>query len=211
MRPRSAIISLGRPLVVLALGALAAIVIAPASGAPSPLQTTFKSALLGDAKTSNAIRSALTSGAAIVDPHPVFADLTGDGKSDAVVPVITGGAAGAIAVYVFSTDGAADGKLRAVYRNQELYRAAVAVNADHTLTLKLPQYAPGDALCCAARVVQRTYAWVAKAQTLRATGSRTVAGPTAPGGSSDSGPGTTTTTTSTTTSTTPGASTAPTG
>jgi hypothetical protein len=175
---RGPVISLARPLLALATALVVAVPVAGA--APSKLQTTFRAALLGDARTSKAIKDALTSGAAIVDPTPVFADLTGDGKSDAVVPVVTGGAAGAVAIYVFSTDSAKDGALRVVYRNQELYRASVAVGGDHALTLHLPRYAAGDALCCPAKVVERTYAWVPKAQTLRATGSREVAGPGAP-------------------------------
>ena len=52
-----------------------------------------------------------------------FSDLTGDGRADAVVMIASGGAAGNVAVYVFSTEGlAADADLRAVYRGEGLYR-----------------------------------------------------------------------------------------
>lgn len=71
----------------------------------NPGQAFFHDALIKDAKTTNAIRKALTSNAAIVDPATQYGDLTGDGKSDAVVRVHSTGAAGVTAVYVFSTDG----------------------------------------------------------------------------------------------------------
>ena len=69
----------------------------------------------------------LRSGAGFVDPNVQAGDLTGDGKADAVVKVRTGGAAGAIAVYLFSTHGADSDELRAVFRSQSLYRATTQV------------------------------------------------------------------------------------
>jgi len=105
----------------------------------------------------------------------VFADLTGDGRSDAVVLVETGGLAGAVALYVFSTDGEAeDSPLRAVYSSQRLYRATAEV-VDATLVLRTPRYAQGDDVCCPVRIVQRVYAW--KAKTLRRRSSRELPGP----------------------------------
>ena len=140
------------------------------------MQSTFRAALVKDTRTTAAVRRGLRSGALFVAPRPVFGDLTGDGRADAVVPVLTGGAAGAVAVYVFSTDGASDGPLRVVYRNQSLYRAGVALQPG-ALVLRLPRYARGDRLCCPAKVLERTYAWSARERTLRATGSREVDGP----------------------------------
>lgn len=162
---------------------LAGLLAAPsAEAAPSKLQTTFRAALLRDARTTPAIKRALKAGAALVDPRPLFGDLTGDGRADAVVSVLTGGAAGAVAVYVFSTDGAAGGALRVVFRSQRLYRATAALGPDGTLTLRAPRYADGDPLCCPAKVRERSYAWAAKDRTLHATATRDVAGPPVPQG-----------------------------
>ena len=61
--------------------------------------------LLKDADTTSGVKRLLRTDAGFVSPTPVFADLTGDGKSDAVVTVENGGAAGAVAVYVLSADG----------------------------------------------------------------------------------------------------------
>jgi hypothetical protein len=167
-----------RSLCLLVLAGLAG---APSAAAkPSALQTTFRTALLADAKTTSAVKRALRSGSAFVDPKPLFGDVTGDGKSDAVVSVVTGGAAGAVALYVFSTDGAADGKLRAIFRSQALYRAAAELEPEGTLVLRTPSYAEGDLLCCPAKVRERTYAWVAKAHELRPKGAaRVTPGPSA--------------------------------
>ena len=101
----------------------------------------------------------LASGRGFVEPHPVFADVTGDGKADALVRVLTGGAAGAVAVYVLSTDGTTSSNLRVVMRNQRLYRATVKVNDAHNLVVRVPVYAAGDTLCCPSRARDRTYAW----------------------------------------------------
>jgi hypothetical protein len=147
------------------------------SAAPSKSQQLFRKTLLDDAKTTTAIKRLLRDRGGFVVPEIEFADLTGDSRSDAVVLVESGGAAGAVAVYVFSTDGRAeDSPLRAVYRSQQLYRASVEISGD-TLILRAPRYAEGDDLCCPAKIVERIYAWNAKAKTLRQRSSQELPGP----------------------------------
>ena len=165
---------------------LAALALAPAvallttggsSAAPSKSQALFKRTLLADTKTTVAIRELLRDGGGIVAPDITFADLTGDGRSDAVVLVDTGGVAGAVALYVFSTHGESeDSDLRAVYRSQRLYRADADV-ADATLIVRTPRYAEGDDVCCPARIVRRVYAWSAGAKTMRLRDSDEYDGP----------------------------------
>ncbi len=166
--------------------ALAALVLAAAaallttvgsSAAPSESQAFFKKTLLDDARTTAEIKKLLRDGGGIVAPDITFADLTGDGRSDAVVLVDTGGVAGAVALYVFSTDGEAESSdLRAVYRSQRLYRASADVS-DATLVIRTPRFAEGDDVCCPAKVVQRVYVWSAGNKTLRLRRSDEVAGP----------------------------------
>jgi hypothetical protein len=134
---------------------------------PARPQALFKKQLLADSKTSKDVKSILRSGRGFVEPDPVFADVTGDGKSDALVRVMTGGAAGAVAVYVLSTDGTTGSDLEVVMRNQRLYRATLRVNDAHNLVVRVPVYAAGDAMCCPSRARDRTYAWDAKAKQLR--------------------------------------------
>ena len=145
--------------------AVFALLAAPAT-AQEP-QVLFKQKLLADDATSKDVKSMLRSGRGFVEPHPAFADVTGDGKADALVRVMTGGGAGAVAVYVLSTDGSKSSNLRVIMRNQRLYRATVKVNDAHNLVVRVPVYAAGDALCCPSRARDRTYAWNAKAKEMR--------------------------------------------
>ncbi len=134
---------------------------------PSPSQQLFRTTLLDDAKTTAGVKALLRERGGIVAPEIQFGDLTGDERSDAVVLVDTGGAAGAVALYVFSTHGkAADSSLRAVYRSQQLYRASAEISAG-TLVMRTPRFADGDDLCCPAKMVERVYAWNDKAKTLK--------------------------------------------
>ena len=146
---------------------------------PSASQQLFRTTLLADAKTTPGIKALLRDRGGFVAPEIAFADLTGDDRSDAVVLVDSGGAAGAVALYVFSTHGmAADSALRAVYRSQQLYRASVEISAA-TLILRTPRFADGDDLCCPAKVVERVYAWDDAANTLKRRSSVELPGPTA--------------------------------
>src|SRR5947207_9459705 len=156
----------GRPLIaLLALGLVPAAVWGATPSPSASPQSFFRDALLKDAKTAGPVKHLLTTGAGLVDPQPVFSDLTGDGKADAIVGVDTGGAAGSIAVYVFSTDGTKSQTLRVVYRNQQLYRASAKVRGT-TLLLDTPEYSPGDELCCPRKVRRREYAWDAAKTTM---------------------------------------------
>ena len=163
------------------LALTAAAVLLGSSGspaAPTKSQEFFTKTLLADARTTAAVKELLSRRGGFVSPDVVFSDLTGDGRSDAVVLVETGGVAGAVALYVFSTDGQpAASDLRAVYRAQRLYRASVRASGE-TLTVRTPRYGAGDDICCPARIVERVYTWSATAKTMRQRSSREVPGPT---------------------------------
>jgi hypothetical protein len=166
-------------LAVLAL-ALAAVLLTTggSSAAPTKSQELFKKTLLEDPSTTTAIKNLLSTGGGIVAPDITFTDLTGDGRSDALVFVDTRGVAGTVALYVFSTDGAAENSdLRAVYRSQRLYHASTAVSAG-TLIVRTPRFVEGDDVCCPAKVVQRVYAWSAGNKTLTLRSSEEREGPT---------------------------------
>lgn len=138
----------------------------------NPGQAFFRDAIVKDARTTSAIRRALERGAAVVDPATQYAELTGDDRSDAIVRVHSGGAAGVIAVYVFSTAGAGD-KLRVVYRSQSLYRALTQPTADR-LQIDEPIYGAGDELCCPAKLKRRHYRWSSARGTFLRTSLETV-------------------------------------
>lgn len=167
--------------VAVATALLTAAVVLLVSGgsgaAPSKSQALFRKTLLADAKTTSAVKRLLTDRGGFVAPEITFADITGDGRSDAVVLVETGGAAGALALYVFSTHGkAANSDLRAVYRSQRLYGATTEVSGA-SLIVRVPKFSSGDDVCCPAKIIERTYSWSNAAMTLVKRSSRELDGP----------------------------------
>ena len=171
-RPRTLLAVLAALLAALAAALL---VTGGSSAAPTKSQAFFTKTLLADAKTTADVKGLLQDGGGFVAPDTTFEDLTGDGRSDAIVLVDTGGAAGAVALYVFSSE-TEDSDLRVVYRSQRLYRVSTEV-ADGALIVRTPRYAEGDDICCPAKIVERTYAWSAGSKTLRQRGSRELDGP----------------------------------
>ena len=102
----------------------------------------------------------------------MFADLTGEGKDDAVVTVDSGGAAGIVAVYVFSAGTGKD--LKVVYRNQRLYRAGARINPGPALVYITPQYKDGDELCCPSAYRETELKWSAAKKKFGVAKRRTV-------------------------------------
>jgi hypothetical protein len=157
---------------LLRAAAAAAVLAAPwgaagtASAAQDQAQRFFAQRLLADHGTSPAIKTLLRSGAGFVDRGIGFRDLTGDKRADAVVRVQSGGAAGAVAVYVFSTANRKGGALRVIYRAQTLMRASTRVSKG-VLSYTTARYDPGDELCCPARLTQSTLGWSARERRLR--------------------------------------------
>jgi hypothetical protein len=144
---------------------LVLLAVAPPAGAQSATsgspQTLFTRLIREDEGTSASIRAALESGRAFVDPDVTFAELTGDDKQDAIVRVDSGGAGGAVAVYVFSAHGRR--ALRAVYRTQRLYRALIRVE-DATLLIRTPRYRRRAEICCPAAMFERRLTWSERAR-----------------------------------------------
>jgi len=125
---------------------------------PTPPQALFRKSLLSDARTTGAVKRLLRTGAGFVDAHVAFSDLTGDGKADAVVVVRSPGAAGAVAVYLFSTDGAPRDS-----------------NATSDLrVVRTPIFAQDEDLCCASKLLERDYRWDAKHRTFTRTDLREI-------------------------------------
>lgn len=142
---------------------------------PTASQKVFTQKLLDDAKTSAGVKKMLKSKTAIVDPRSGFVDVTGDGRQDALILVSTGGAAGAVALYVFSTHGQDtigtgedQTSLKVVFRLQSLYGASLRIGGT-TLSVLEPRYAKGDDLCCPDKLRERDYVFDAKALTFRRT------------------------------------------
>jgi len=149
---------------------------APASAQKTQTQTFFEQRLLDDRLTSTAIKALLRTGGGFVDRGVVFRDLTGDKRDDALVRVHSGGAAGVVAVYVFSTANRKGGKLRAIFRSQSLMRASTRV-LKGVASYRTSRYDPGDELCCPARITQSTLAWDTQERRMRVSERVTFAPP----------------------------------
>jgi len=166
-------------LLALACAVASALLLSGGSSAqPSKSQQLFRKTLLADARTTSAVKRLLRDRGGFVASEIDFEDLTGDGRSDAIVLVDSGGAGGAVALYVFSTHGrATDSALRAIYRNQSLYRADAEVSSA-TLILRVPRFAKGDDVCCPDKIVERVYSWSDAAKSLQRRSTRELPGPT---------------------------------
>ena len=136
-------------------------------------QALFRDVLLKDPKTADGVQRLLRTNAGFVSSATVFADLTGDGKEDAVVTVENGGAAGAVAAYVLSAQSSSSGTLSVVFRSQSLYQGQVRVSGA-TLTVITPIYARGNDVCCTRQATERDYLWDADTKAFNRTAMRTV-------------------------------------
>ena len=152
-----------RPLTALALAAAGlALSAAPAGAEQSATQRFFSERLQSDKGTSQEIKDLLRLREGFVDRTVTFKDLTGDKRPDAVVRVQSGGADGAVALYVFSTDtGVKNSGLRVVFRSEELRRAQTRVR-DGVLRYRSARPQPGDELCCPTAVAETRLRWRAK-------------------------------------------------
>jgi hypothetical protein len=169
-----------RPAITLAIAGLA-VAAAPAPAATSPTQSFFSQRLQADKGTSREIKDMLRTRQAFVDRTVTFKELTGDKRADAVVRVQSGGADGAIALYVFSTDtGIENSGLRVVFRSQELRRAQTRVR-DGVLRYRSARPQPGDELCCPSALSETRLRWRAKLHKLTVAERREI-GPGAPWG-----------------------------
>jgi len=132
---------------------------APALAAQTATQRFFSERLQADKGTSQEIKDLLRTRQGFVDRTVTFKDLTGDDRADAVVRVQSGGADGAIALYVFSTDtGVKGSSLMVVFRSQELRRAQTRVR-DGVLRYRSARPQPGDEMCCPAAVAETRLRW----------------------------------------------------
>ena len=149
-----------RPATALALAAAGlALAAAPAPAAQTATQRFFAERLQADKGTSKEVKDFLRTREGFVDRSPTFKDLTGDRRADAVVRVQSGGADGAVALYVFSTDtGVKNSGLKVVFRSQELRRAQTRVR-DGVLRYRSARPQPGDELCCPTAASETRLRW----------------------------------------------------
>jgi len=152
-------VTCGMPIRAAALAVLLCVVApaVPAAAEQTDAQKLFRKRLLNDRGVKPEIKRVLRNGG-FVDRDIRFGDLTGDGKSDALVLVNQGGSAGRIALFVYSahpprdSDGGGGDMLRIRYKKQNLYRARASLKQPSTrrpqgaVVYSTPVYDPGDEL-----------------------------------------------------------------
>lgn len=154
------------------------LVLAPSSPARlNAAQRLFRGKLLRDDSVSRDVKTRLRKGG-FVARKVLFTDLTGEGRSDAVVLVHSGGSAGYIALYVFSSGRGS--RLRIVYRNQRLYRASARVPHPGsarvgTFFYRVPDFDPGDQLCCPSAYRETELRWSTSRKRFVVEGRRKIA------------------------------------
>jgi hypothetical protein len=95
-------------------------------------------------------------GGRLLPQEIIFADLTGDGSEEAVVPISSGGSGGNIAYAVFGYRG---GDLQELLvANPAAGRVVIAIE-DGMLVDTQPVYAPEDPLCCPSQLQHTYYRW----------------------------------------------------
>jgi hypothetical protein len=99
-----------------------------------------------------------STGGVYVQTGVIYADLTGDGIDDAVVPISSGGTLGDVAFLVLAPAGAGTKTLLKVAPKDGAGGLAVAV-VDRRLVMTRPIYGPQDPNCCPSSLSKTTYAW----------------------------------------------------
>jgi hypothetical protein len=95
-------------------------------------------------------------GGRLLPQEIIFADLTGDGSDEAVVPISSGGTGGNIAYAVF---GYRAGYLQELLvANPATGRVMITIE-DGMLVDTQPVYAPEDPLCCPSQLQHTYYRW----------------------------------------------------
>ncbi len=88
----------------------------------------------------------------------IYADLTGDGADEAVVPISAGGTLGAVAFIVLAAEG--DDATRTLLRERPSGTGGLAVAVEgEDLVVTEPVPGPDDPECCPSQLRVTTYAW----------------------------------------------------
>ena len=92
----------------------------------------------------------------VVPEEVVYADLTGDGLDDAIVPISSGGTQGDVGFIVV---GYLDGKLKALFSDAPAGGEVRVAVTDGRLVVTLPVYAEGDTSGFPSNIKNVYYAW----------------------------------------------------
>jgi len=150
-----------------ALAAAATADTSPAAGAPRPLpRTNLRALVLHDPAVAAVNRALVRAVRPGTGTAPVlFADLTGDGRLDAVVPVLGGGQSGVVAYFVYAIVG---GRVRDILAVNDTDRAALAIERGRLIEVT-PVYRRADPRCCPSALRTTVIRWDGQQMVVRSS------------------------------------------
>ncbi|MCH8026261.1 MAG: hypothetical protein IH866_05650 [Chloroflexi bacterium] len=129
----------------------------PTSTSASATPTAVIDIRTADLLSEQSIAEYLTTrGGAVDTDRVIYADLTGDGNDEAVVPVSSGGEGGDIAVFVI---GYVNGGLEELLLAQPAETSITVAIENGQLVTAEGVFAPGDPFGVPSQVLNRYYAW----------------------------------------------------
>jgi hypothetical protein len=112
-----------------------------------------------------------------IDPREVvYADLTQDGRDEAIVPVSSGGTLGNLGYVVLTMRSGAPAALLTVVRDRNTIGGITLALEEGRLVKTVGRYGPEDPMCCPSVLVKTTYYW--DGSTLQVEGEREITQPT---------------------------------
>ena len=125
---------------------------------PSSTSTPTSEIRLIDLKNTAPVRAAISeSGGQFVQSEVIYADLTGQGAEDAIIPISSGGTMGDIAVVVLDPVGRATRTLLSYYPRSGRGMAIAVQGGKLVITEPVP--GPDDPECCPSQLRKTIYGW----------------------------------------------------
>jgi hypothetical protein len=134
----------------------------PASPTPEPTVPPDATAIRNvDFATLPAVQTLIRQlgGGELEKPAIEFADLTGDQREEAIVPVSSGGTLGNVAYTVMTMRSGSPQSILTVTRDRNSVGGLVLAVEDGTLVKYVGKYGPEDPLCCPRLLVRTEYRW----------------------------------------------------
>ena len=128
---------------------------ATTTAAPAETPTPAPDIRQEDFSQLPAVSNFLAAGGRLDTAAVIYADVTGDGVDDAVVPISSGGEGGDIALFVF---GYGPDGLSELLRLTPAMPIKASVS-NGVLQVDEAEYAPGDPMCCPSQLKRTTYRW----------------------------------------------------
>jgi hypothetical protein len=107
-----------------------------------------------------AVRTLVAQAGGDVDTQSVlFADLTGDGRDEAAVPIASGGTLGNLAYVVLTMRSGAPAPILTATRDRNGVGGIFMAVEDGKLVKTTGKYGPEDPRCCPSALIKTTYRW----------------------------------------------------